>query len=381
MSLVQVCLSPHPSLGGPALCYQQFQDCMQGRVIGISRHAEFRSESLVLPCDLHVSCSPGRFASRYYHCDADTRARVLAALEGATLVVMHGFYTHPFVWIGRHCLERGIPLVLVPHGMFDPWSERKSHVAKRLWRLLYGNRLLDGALFLLCATKAEQAKVHARFPRLRVECLHWACPPIPATSGSRENLRKQLGVGEGDRLCLSIGRLHPMKRPVELAAAFSRVAPSNLHLLFVGPEDGVTGAQIHAAISPAVRPRVHVLPPVYGAERFGLFRAADCYVSASSRENFNFTAAEALGCGLPVVLSQGNDLLGELQGGDFVFALGEDWEASLGVALSELASLSPEEARLRGSHARAWAEEHLSPGKFHAGLGSLLGLQAVPPSR
>jgi len=376
MSLVQVCLSPHPSLGGPALCYQQFQAVMQGRVVGISRHGETPAEPLVLPCDVHVRCEPGPLSSRYYYCGPEARRRVLAEIEGASLVVLHGFYTHPFTWIGRHCLSRKIPYVLVPHGMFDPWSERKSMVAKFIWRALYGRRLLAGARFLLCATRAEQRKVQLGFPGLRAECLHWACPEIPEAKESRDTLRSRLGLEASDKLCLSLGRLHPMKRPLELARAFAEQAPAGFHLLFVGPEDGVTAAAILAAVPAQARARVHVLPPVYGAARFDWFRSADCYVSASSRENFNFTAAEALGCGLPVLLSPGNDLLGELEGLDFVFPLSGEGCQGLGPALARIGALDTVSAESLGKSARFWARQNLSLEHFREGLGNLLGIQS-----
>ena len=41
--------------------------------------------------------------------------------------------------------------------------------------------------------------------------------------------------------------------------------------------------------------------------------ASDAYISLSFKENFNYTAAEALSCALPVILSKGNDLTMELQ--------------------------------------------------------------------
>ena len=56
-----------------------------------------------------------------------------------------------------------------------------------------------------------------------------------------------------------------------------------------------------------------MIGPVYGDSKYHYLFASDAYVSLSQRENFNHTAAESLSAGLPVILSPGNDLAGEIR--------------------------------------------------------------------
>jgi glycosyltransferase involved in cell wall biosynthesis len=95
----------------------------------------------------------------------------------------------------------------------------------------------------------------------------------------------------------------------------------------------------------------------YGSARHDYIDAADVYVSLSRRENFNFTAAEALASRLPVMLSPGNDLSADLQATDCGWFLPSLDQAADAFWLA--ASSAPEDRRSKGARGRMWAEAHL----------------------
>jgi glycosyltransferase involved in cell wall biosynthesis len=103
--------------------------------------------------------------------------------------------------------------------------------------------------------------------------------------------------------------------------------------------------------------RVHLIGPVYGCDKHRYLDAADAYISISHRENFNFTAAECLASGLPVILSPGNDLAYDLADVECGWMLrdGDPPEAAIAAAARSDAEL----LRAMGRNGRVWCERHL----------------------
>ena len=152
-----------------------------------------------------------------------------------------------------------------------------------------------------------------------------------------------------------------MKRPLETIEAFAGVEGSSSHLIIVGNEFGVTVDDCHnKAAALSVSDRVHVVGPAYGDEKLKYMAASDAYVSLSKRENFNFTAAEALATDLPLLLSPGNDLAVELQHLDGVSTLNTDALDEATQAMWSFVNAESFEPGIR----RAFAQNHFSKASF-----------------
>ena len=110
-------------------------------------------------------------------------------------------------------------------------------------------------------------------------------------------LRKSLGLGEGQPLLIYVGRLDREKRPDVVVEAFRRL-PAKLGAQLVLIGDGPLRAEI-AALEDR---RIHM--PGFISCRPGLSRwlaSADIYVSAMADETFGVSIIEAQASGLPVV--------------------------------------------------------------------------------
>jgi glycosyltransferase involved in cell wall biosynthesis len=131
-----------------------------------------------------------------------------------------------------------------------------------------------------------------------------------------------------------------------------------VHLVLVGSEDGVTFDECRsAAAHDGLHNRVHVVGPAYGDHKRGFLDASDVYLSLSHRENFNYTAAEAMAAGLPVILSAGNDLAAEVADAGCGWMLSESCDPA--AAIAEAAAIDDASRVEMGHRARAWATEHL----------------------
>jgi len=116
------------------------------------------------------------------------------------------------------------------------------------------------------------------------------------TEGSQKN---------DNRYALFMGRLHPIKNLPTLLEAWQRVKPEGWTLQLVGSdEEAHREALRKQAEQLGISDRIEFLEPVYGTEKWRIIRNASLAVLISHSENFGLSAAEALGCGVPVIASK-----------------------------------------------------------------------------
>ena len=125
----------------------------------------------------------------------------------------------------------------------------------------------------------------------------------PADEATRRDLRASFGVGEDELMVLFVGRLHPQKNPesvVKLAAAAKQAGLDRVRFMMVG--DGVLKASVQQTIEGLdVADRVDL----HGwSDPLPYYQAADLVVMPSRYEGWGLVAAEAMGCGTPVVRSR-----------------------------------------------------------------------------
>jgi glycosyltransferase involved in cell wall biosynthesis len=156
----------------------------------------------------------------------------------------------------------------------------------------------------------------AGIPEERFRCIH---PGIdvdryrPATPDQRRALRARLGIASEARVVISMGALLPRKGMDRLLRAWARCAPERGRdlLLLVGP------ATEREGLRPWYLPHVRELETLAGSpELAGTVRmvgrvddpeswlaASDAFALLSRSEGFGIVIAEAMGCGLPCLVS------------------------------------------------------------------------------
>jgi glycosyltransferase involved in cell wall biosynthesis len=108
---------------------------------------------------------------------------------------------------------------------------------------------------------------------------------------------------------LTVSRLHPIKRQVELVQAFGRVSSrfATWELVIAGPEeDPAYRRRIEVtAASLGIADRVRLVGPLEGQRLVDCYREAQVFVLASASESAGLAIVEALAVGLPVVATTG----------------------------------------------------------------------------
>jgi glycosyltransferase involved in cell wall biosynthesis len=373
MNTTILTLGLYRSSGGPSKSVRSFRDALDARVISWVDPIQYDSEELVWNNSAIVRGKSGWLQRRLLIPRVDDVAAAEEVLKQSNLVSCHSFWRWHNIWLRRTARKHDIPFWFVPHGILDPYVFTKDRVTKRLFLAFGGQAFLNDASAVVCATRREYEKLATFLPGVAFAIIPWPLEDSDFRTRNetlRAATRLKLGIPDDAVVLLYLGRLHPMKRPLETIDAVARCRDNRCHLILVGNECGVSidDCRLRARAA-GLENRVHVVGPAYGADKLAYIDASDLYVSLSHRENFNFTAAESMASELPVLLSAGNDLAAELstvQCGWMVPA-GHDPENAIDAAIAAGGAQRSEYGRT----GKAWASKHLRREVFDARVRAL----------
>lgn len=125
---------------------------------------------------------------------------------------------------------------------------------------------------------------------------------VPPTPREREEARSQLGIDPHSFVIISVGNCSPIKNHLSIIEALTLV-PDSVPVLYlhVGREE-TNNPERRLAVARAVSPRVRFFGMV--DDILPYLHAADAFIMPSTHEGFGVAAVEAMGAGLPVILSR-----------------------------------------------------------------------------
>ncbi|HLJ40472.1 MAG TPA: glycosyltransferase, partial [Candidatus Acidoferrales bacterium] len=122
--------------------------------------------------------------------------------------------------------------------------------------------------------------------------------------------REKWTISPQTRIVLFLGRLVSKKSPDVLLEAFAFWRRETLHaadslLVFAGPEerDGYLTRLKSLAVASGIADNVLFTGPLYDDAKWAAYRDANVFVLPSQNENFGNSAAEAMACGTPVIVT------------------------------------------------------------------------------
>lgn len=359
MKAVSLCMDYYPASGGTFTTITRFQEVFHSPVISFSAESYVPDPENVSVVHIPVAAgAPGRLYGMPRKNSLDP---AVAAITESELTWLHVLYRYPAQWAMKIKREMGIPYVFVAHGALDPYVFTYRRLRKFLFMHSVGRAVLDEAACVLFASRAEKEKASRWVDPARGEILYWPVDIRPARDVSpiRAEVLTGLGFNDDRRLLLWVGRLHPMKRPLETASAFALSGAKDCVLLMMGPDEVYSRAECEEYCRIKNIKNVIWLGPVYGDLKEKIFSAADAFISYSHRENFGYTTADALSCGKPVILSPGNDLAGDIKHTRCGWFVQNDDINGVAEAISEFSTAPQSELTAAGQRGREWAAENL----------------------
>lgn len=373
--LLQVLRSVDPAQGGPPECV---------RVIGLElERLGHTVEVLTLdapgerfvadfPLPVHVM-GPARGLYGYSPrlipwLRANAREYDAVVVNG--LWQFHGFAT----WRALH--GGPVPYFVYPHGMLDPWFRRQyplKHLKKWLYWPWADYRVLRDARAVLYTCEEERRGARESFwlYRAREQVVPFGTSTPPAGAAAlREGFLVRWPELRGRRVLLFLGRIHEKKGCDLLLHAFAGLAAAapDWQLVMAGPDDTDWARGLkHLAETLGIASRVCWTGMLRDELKWGAFYAAECFVLPSHQENFGIAVAEALGCGVPVLISNRVNIWHEIEQGQAGY-VEEDTLAGARRLLQRWLQ-TPEEQRARLSQAaRTLFASHFSASQMALGL-------------
>jgi len=229
-------------------------------------------------------------------------------LTSFSIVHIYGLYDLLGPVVARACRRSGVPYVIEPMGMFRPIV--RNIALKRAYRRLLGDSMVRAARRLVATAPQEQkALMEEGVPSEKIVVRRNGIEP-PERLPVCGTFRRQWRIPEDVQLVLFLGRLVPKKSPELLLEAFARwqarsEASWPARLVLAGPDEGGGYREKLEAYAARLDVGRSVLftGPLYGDAKWSAFRDADLFVLPSQNENFGNTAAEAVACGTPVLVT------------------------------------------------------------------------------
>jgi glycosyltransferase involved in cell wall biosynthesis len=355
LKLLHVITSMDPKEGGPPEGIRQMGKTLIGmghsiEVVCLDRPGAFANDHHGLQVHA-VGPSVGKFGY----------ARTLVPWLKANVgrfdgVIAHGIWQYPCLAAWRVCSRSATPYFVFTHGMLDPWFQRTfplKHLKKAAYWRAGGHKVLRDARGVFFTSQEERILASQSFRPYRCQAVTVGFGTTGA-GGDADQLRTAFFESfphlTGKTLLLYLGRVNPKKGADLLIEAFANVVPqqSQVHLVIAGPDSGDYKSLLQQqAQRLAIGPVITWTGPLTDAQKWGAFYAADLFCLPSHQENFALGAAEALACGLPVLISNKVNIWREIESAGAGFVDRDDVDGTASSLKRFLRLSADEHAKMR----------------------------------
>ncbi|GAA0761626.1 glycosyltransferase involved in cell wall biosynthesis [Erythromicrobium ramosum] len=255
--------------------------------------------------------------------------RLKEAVHDADLLHCHTLWSPLVSRSAALARNSGIPYILAPHGMLDPYSFSQRRLKKRLYLESVERRTINAAARIMFTTYEEKLLAENTFGLIS----NAVVVPLGADRlpNNRQVLRDRFFDKHRDLrgrpLLLFMGRLHPKKRPEILPDVISAIQSDfpEATLIFAGTGEESFVEQIkQRAHRLSLGDKVRFLGHLSGEAKFSALAAADLFLLPSRQENFGIAVAEALQAGVPVILTKSVNIWREIENAEAGIAVTDD---------------------------------------------------------
>ena len=229
-------------------------------------------------------------------------------LASYDLIHIYGLYDLIGSRVASACRRLARPYVVEPMGMFQPIV--RNIWLKRIYHAFLGGPMLRGASRLIATAEQErQELMNGGIPDRQIVVRRNGID-VPVEFPPPGRFRNQWDISSNVKLVLFLGRLVSKKSPDMILEAFARWQRRQngsrpAMLVLAGPDEG-DGFRQHLETLAAqfgLNGGILFTGPLYGDAKWAAYRDADLFVLPSQNENFGNTAAEAVACGTPVLVT------------------------------------------------------------------------------
>lgn len=283
------------------------------------------------------------------------------------VIHIHAVFSHSSIAAARAARRARVPYIVRPIGSLDPWGLSQRRLRKEIFFAVTGNAFLRDAAAVHFSTAAEKQHAEKRFPALRSFVIPLGIDEVLLQPDERDRRRS----------LLFLGRLHPVKNLEAIIAAFASAMRSGdadgWSLIIAGAGDpDYERALRHDAAMTGASDAISFRGWVSGTEKADLLRSASVLIAPSMQESFGIAVAEAMGCGLPVIISRDVNLSDAIEEANAGWILEGTSADRLHSSLKQVFA-DAEGRRKRGENAQRYARAHFRWSEVAARLEEMYG--------
>lgn len=321
MRTLHVITSVNPAHGGPIEGLTQLERVLkaQGHVTEIASLDDPASPWVAqCPIPLHA-LGPGKSSYGYSKLLAPWLKQHHSEYD---FVCVRGIWQYGSLATWKALHHTSTPYFVFPHGMLDPWFKTAyplKHLKKSLYWLGGEYRVLRDAQGVCFTCEEERVLARESFRPYRAREIvvnYGTAKPHGDPEKQRETFLTQFPELKGKRILLFLSRIHQKKGCDLLIEAFAKIAAQDkaLHLVIAGPDQVGWKADLeHQAEALGIAGRITWPGMLRDDMKWGAYHASEVFVLPSHQENFGIVVAEALACGLPVLISNKVNIWREIE--------------------------------------------------------------------
>lgn len=268
--------------------------------------------------DVHTACDLGSCDTIHpyagtvlgpssYGYSLDLR-RHLFGLSEVDLAHCHGLWMYPNCLASTYAAKRGIPLIISPHGMLDPWALKNSAWKKRLAGWFFEKRNLRSAVCIHALCESEYESIRACGLKNPV-CIIPNGVDLPQDQPKLAPPWADV-VDPGRKIMLFLGRIHPKKGLPNLIEAWLKLRRcaagpiSKWALVIAGWSQNGHEEELKKMVAEKGLGRdVIFLGPVFDDAKKACLQNADAFILPSLSEGLPVSVLEAWSNSLPVIMT------------------------------------------------------------------------------
>ena len=226
---------------------------------------------------------------------------------GPNVVHVHGLWLAHARAGGRVSERHGLPEVVSPHGMLDPWALRNQAWKKRIVWHLFEKKHLERATVIHALCKAEGVAIRTVGIRNPIAVIPNGVA-LPSTEVTARPVWAE-AFGDSAKVLLFLGRLHPKKGVDGLIKAWSAlpegITAAGWRLAIVGWDDGGHLPRYRRQVAElGIAQTCRLFGPAFGGIKAATLNKSAAFVLPSLSEGLPMAVLEAWANRLPVLMTR-----------------------------------------------------------------------------
>ena len=216
--------------------------------------------------------------------------------EKFNLIQIQSMWDWPYHKVMVEARKLGIPYIVTPRGMLDPWSLAHKKWKKKLAWWLYQRNDVQKSVCVFTTAKMEAEHV----TNLGIT----TCKAVIPNGIETDSYPCKTSVDIVKKQVLYLSRVHMQKGVELLVDAWKRIhsdfADWQLHIVGNGEAEYIHGLE-NKVKSLGLKDSIKILPPMFGEAKINVYQESALFCLPSYSESFGMVIAEAMSCGTPVI--------------------------------------------------------------------------------